>query len=116
MNYSPLIYAFEQENIAVTGKGMLDGSASDENWWAWNRRGPNGDPCPASRGRDLLNDMGERGVPVEQRVFGEGHFLRPNFIQPYRCRNVLIEGVTHPSTRRCGSSIRCSAPTSPCAA
>ena len=28
MNYSPLIYAFEQENIAVTGKGTLDGSAS----------------------------------------------------------------------------------------
>ena len=32
--------------------------------------------------------------PVAQRVFGAGHFLRPNFIQPYRCRNVLIEGVT----------------------
>jgi len=42
----------------------------------------------------MLNDMGERGVPVEQRVFGQGHFLRPNFVQPYRCRNVLIEGVT----------------------
>ena len=25
---------------------------------------------------------------------GEGSFLRPNFIQPYRCRNVLIEGVS----------------------
>src|SRR5688500_5087182 len=33
MNYSPLIYAFGQENIAVTGRGTLDGSASDENWW-----------------------------------------------------------------------------------
>jgi polygalacturonase len=33
MNYSPLIYAFEQRNIAVTGKGTLDGGASDENWW-----------------------------------------------------------------------------------
>jgi polygalacturonase len=27
-------------------------------------------------------------------VFGEGHWLRPNFIQPYRSRNVLIDGVT----------------------
>jgi polygalacturonase len=34
-NYSPLIYAFEQENIAVTGEGTLDGQASDENWWQW---------------------------------------------------------------------------------
>ena len=94
MNYSALIYAFEQENIAITGKGVLDGSASSENWWAWTRRGPNAEPAPARRSRDMLNDMGERGVPVEQRVFGQGHFLRPNFIQPYRCRNVLIEGVT----------------------
>src|SRR5215510_906262 len=34
-NYSPLIYAFDQENIAVTGEGTLDGQASDENWWQW---------------------------------------------------------------------------------
>src|SRR5213594_542198 len=46
------------------------------------------------RPRSRLFDMGEKGVPVEQRVMGEGSFLRPNFIQPYRCRNVLIEGVT----------------------
>ena len=38
--------------------------------------------------------MQARGVPVAERVFGEGHFLRPNFIQPYRSRNVLIDGVT----------------------
>ena len=38
--------------------------------------------------------MAERGIPVGQRIFGEGHYLRPQFIQPYRCKNVLIEGVT----------------------
>jgi polygalacturonase len=37
--------------------------------------------------------MVERGVPVAQRVFGPGHYLRPMFIQPCRCANVLIEGV-----------------------
>jgi polygalacturonase len=37
--------------------------------------------------------MGAQGVPVAKRIFGEGHFLRPNFVQPMRCRNVLIEGV-----------------------
>jgi unsaturated rhamnogalacturonyl hydrolase len=88
-NFSSLIYAFEQENIAVTGEGTLDGAASDENWWAWTKRRA----APDRASRDLLSDMGERGVPVEQRIFGAGHFLRPNFIQPYRCRNVLIEGV-----------------------
>lgn len=38
--------------------------------------------------------MGEDGVPVEERIFGPGHFLRPQFIQPYLSKNVLIEGVT----------------------
>ena len=37
--------------------------------------------------------MGEADVPVAQRIFGEGHHLRPNFVQPYRCNNVLIEGI-----------------------
>jgi polygalacturonase len=37
--------------------------------------------------------MAERGVLASQRVFGAGDYLRPSFIQPYRCRNVLIEGV-----------------------
>jgi unsaturated rhamnogalacturonyl hydrolase len=38
--------------------------------------------------------MGEANVPVAQRVFGPEDNLRPNFIQPYRCKNILIEGVT----------------------
>jgi polygalacturonase len=87
MGYSPLIYAFEQENVAVTGRGTLDGGASMANWWRW-KRGPDG----ASIKR--LLDMNARGTPVEERVFGGGHYLRPSFIQPYRCRSVLVEGVT----------------------
>ena len=94
MNYSPLIYAFEQQNIAVTGKGTLDGGASDDNWWKWARRGPNGARSPQHEDVQRLRDMAEKGVPVSQRVFGQGHYIRPPFIQPYRSRNILIEGVT----------------------
>lgn len=97
INYSPFIYALDQENIAVTGEGTLDGQASEEHWWPWKgsaefgwKRGtPN-----YNAARQRLLAMAEQGVPVEQRRFGEGNYLRPNFIQPYRCRNVLIEGVT----------------------
>jgi polygalacturonase len=32
-------------------------------------------------------------MPVRYRVFGDGSYLRPNFIQPHKCKNVLIEGV-----------------------
>jgi polygalacturonase len=44
--------------------------------------------------RNSLLAMAEKGVPVRERIFGEGHYLRPQFIQPYRCQNVLIDGVT----------------------
>ncbi len=86
MNYSPLIYAYEQQNLAITGKGVLDGSASAENWWARKTSG-------RESVRRLL-EFNDKGTPVAERVFGEGHGLRPNFIQPYRSRNILIEGVT----------------------
>ncbi len=90
-NYSPLIYAFEQENIAVTGEGVLDGQASDENWWPMKGRRDGTNNQNNARAR-LVQQVAD-GVPVEQRVYGDGDFLRPSFIQPYRCRNVLIEGV-----------------------
>ncbi|MEO5960223.1 MAG: glycoside hydrolase family 28 protein [Opitutaceae bacterium] len=92
MNFSPFIYAFEQENIAITGKGTLDGGAADENWWGWARRAPGGLARQAADVR-RLNELADRGVPVAERVFGEGHLLRPAFVQPYRSRNILIEGV-----------------------
>ncbi|MBX6763838.1 MAG: glycoside hydrolase family 28 protein [Rubrobacteraceae bacterium] len=96
MNYSPFIYAFEQENVAVTGSGVLDGQADDEHWWPWKGKTEYGwKPGEPNQevDWDLLQRMADEGVPVRQRVFGSGHYLRPNFIQPYRCRNVLIEGV-----------------------
>lgn len=97
MNYSPLIYAYEQENIAVTGKGILDGQGSTDNWWSWKGNKESGweKGMPRQKeGRDKLFEMAENGVPPEQRIFGEGFFLRPNFFQPYKCKNILVEGVT----------------------
>lgn len=91
MSYSALIYAYGQENIAVTGKGTLDGGADWDNWWSWVRKG---EVQKQKAARDRLNEMGEKNVPVAERVFGEGSFLRPNFVQPYNCKNILIEDVT----------------------
>jgi polygalacturonase len=100
MNYSPLIYAFEQENIAITGDGELNGQADDNNWWFWKGRWGHGGIQREARevsqlaANNRLKDMAEKGTPVHERIFGEGDYLRPSFIQPYRCKNVLIEGVT----------------------
>ncbi len=96
MNYSPFIYAFEQTNIAVTGAGTLDGNSDDGHWWPWKGQPQHGykkgEPNQAAA-RKRLEEMTERGAPVAERVFGEGGYLRPQFVQPYRCTNVLIEGV-----------------------
>jgi polygalacturonase len=93
MNYSAFIYADGQENIAVTGEGTLDGNADSDHWCIWARRGGANVQSVGEARRRLL-EMGERDVPLSQRIFGEGSFLRPNFIQPHRSRNILIEGVT----------------------
>ena len=92
MNYSPFIYAFEQTNIAVTGSGTLDGGADADHWWPWKRDYSRG-PLPAAADNRALLEQGEKDVPVSQRVYGESAKLRPNFVQPYRSTNVLLEGV-----------------------
>jgi polygalacturonase len=98
MNYSPLVYAYKKSNVAVTGKGILNGQASSENWWwwcgseryGWSKGKPKqGDPLNLFR----LMDMAEEGVPVSERVFGEGHYLRPTFVEFFECKNVLLKGV-----------------------
>jgi polygalacturonase len=99
MNYSPFIYAFEKRNVGITGPGVLDGQADEEHWWSWRNKARGGhtrDEASAVPNdvKTLVEEMGNKDVPVEKRVFGEGHYLRPNFIQPYRCENVLMEGFT----------------------
>ena len=97
MSYSSFVYAFEQENVAITGAGTLDGQANNEHWWPWTGSpvfGGGRDKPNAMTGRRRLFEMGEKDVPVRERVLGEGSLLRPNFIQFYRCRNVLIDGIT----------------------
>lgn len=115
MNYSPFIYAYGKKNIAITGEGTLDGQASigdgvhpeTMTWHQWknSRTYANGIKIEAQNApRTKLFGQGQTDVPVAERQYGESTsedwsgaddgFLRPNFVQPYNCQNVLIEGVT----------------------
>jgi polygalacturonase len=97
MGLSPFIYARDAVDVAITGGGTLDGQANDEHWWNWNgnaRYGWKAGDGNQRRARARLFQMAEAGVPVRARRFGIGAYLRPQFIQPYHCRNVLIDGVT----------------------
>ncbi len=84
MNYSPLIYAYGQNNIAITGKGTLDGNG--KKWWPWKS-------TPQRKiDRTKLLEYGRDGILVKDRQFGGGR-LNPNMIEPYLCKNILIEGI-----------------------
>ena len=99
MNYSPLIYAKNKTNVAITGKGTLNGQADSTNWWIWSggksygwKKGIPSQNDP--KNREVLVDMAERNVPVNERVFGEGRYLRPNFIEFFECNTVLVKDIT----------------------
>jgi polygalacturonase len=84
-NYSPLIYARDCDNIAITGPGMLLGQGRP--WWAWEKQ--------QQQVRQKLTDMVIQGVPVADRLFGSADLpLRPQFIAPVNCTNVLLEDFT----------------------
>ena len=84
-NYSPFIYAFQATDVALTGEGVINGNAAT-GFGEWR---PHEKPAQL-RLRQMGNDL----VPVHQRVFGEGSFLRPPFIQFFGCERVLVEDVT----------------------
>lgn len=94
-NISPLIYAYEATNVAITGKGVMDGCADTTNWFTPARLkgvvNENGDKVNE---KTLLYQMKEDSLPVEQRVFIGKEGIRPQFINLYKCKNVLLEGFT----------------------
>lgn len=84
--HSPRIYAYQCTNVAITGEGTIDGNglATREMMQNAGGRGSSG----------ALRKMGADAVPVNQRVYGEGKWLRSSLVQPFECTNVLIENVT----------------------
>jgi len=96
MNYSSLIYANNEKNIAITGDGILNGQGNNNNWWWWKGLKEYGwnDSLPSQKSsRDKLFKMNDDNIPVEKRIMGKNEYLRPNFVQFYYCNNILISGV-----------------------
>jgi polygalacturonase len=83
-NYSPFIYAIGAEDIAITGAGTIDGNSGGkfDGWFKLQKPDQN-----------RLRTMGDRNTPLEERIFGEGHYLRPSFIQFINCERIKLEGV-----------------------
>lgn len=82
MNRSPMIYAYKETNIALTGSGTLDAGGTS----SWNM----------GSDRAYLESLIKSGKtdPKDRVVPGSGHNMRSTFVEPYACKNVLIQGVT----------------------
>lgn len=98
MNIAPLIYAHQQKNVAITGKGILNGQADQNNWWPWKGHPDYGwkEGMPHQNledNRPRLVEMAEAGVPVKERIFGPGSYIRPTFVEFFECTGVLIKDV-----------------------
>ena len=105
-NLSPCIYAFKAKDIAITGKGTIDGGGSNDTWWPWNGNPRFGwkegmiSQRLGSRARLLKN--GEDGIPMynekgertPERIFGPEDGLRPQLVSFNKCEGILLEDVT----------------------
>lgn len=87
-NYSPLIYAYQCKNIAITGEGEL--KAKMDVWKEWFAR-----PKAHMESLKRLYFLASYNKPMKERqmVNDTAHF-RPQFIQFNRCENILMDGVT----------------------
>ena len=97
-NLSPLIYAYQAKDIAITGKGTIDGGGSNETWWPWCgnvRFGMKEGGIAQNQGaRARLLKQAEDGVPMDERSFGPKDGLRPQMVNFNQCEGILIEDVT----------------------
>lgn len=86
-NYSPLIYAWQCRNVAITGPGKL--TAKLDVWRDWYAR-----PKAHMEALVELYYMAYRKLPVAERDMTRGAAnLRPQFIQFNRCQHVLVADI-----------------------
>jgi len=87
-NYSPLIYAYDCKNVAISGEGEL--KAKMDLWETWFSR-----PPAHMSNLKRLYEMASMDVPVEERqMVNDTAHLRPHFIQFNRSENILLDGFT----------------------
>ena len=97
-NLQPCIYAYKQNDIAITGEGTIDGGGENSTWWKWcgaPRYGwKQGEVGQNMGARARLLKYAEDGVDMKERQFTAKDGLRPQLINTSDCDGVLIENVT----------------------
>jgi len=89
-SFSPLFYAYKVENISIIGRGIIDGHG--KKWWDFVEGYKEGQP--RSKWQTTFDGLNKDIIlPDDPKQMKRG-FLRPPFIQPMFCKNVLIDGIT----------------------
>lgn len=89
-SFSPLFYAYKAENISIIGRGLINGHG--KKWWDYVlgfKEGPT-----RNRYQKIFDSVNKNILLPDDPTQMKKGFLRPPFIQPMYCRNVLIEGIT----------------------
>lgn len=93
-SFSPLIYAKNQENITITGRGVIDGQG--EAWWneIWRIESAK-EKLELTKYQKMTQEANKDVVtePYYKRTRSY-LFHRPPLFQTYGCKNIRIEGVT----------------------
>ena len=96
--FAPLINAQGAENIAIIGRGTLDGQGLK--WWEFDhpliKEARSTGTITKTTDIQKLWDDANKDLVVEDyyKATTARRFFRPPFIQFYECKNILIEGVT----------------------
>jgi len=106
-NLSPCVYAFEATDLAITGKGTIDGGGSNENWWSWcgkpkygwkkgmpRQQDENSRPRLLKSGEDGEPMYDEKGQRNPIRTFEAKDLLRPQLVNFNKCQRILMEDVS----------------------
>ncbi|MFA6590507.1 MAG: glycosyl hydrolase family 28 protein, partial [Bacteroidales bacterium] len=99
-SFHPLIYAYEAENISIKGRGTLEGNGRA--WWeeTWRLevafyKGELKNAAPTKYQQAWLDANPDFSIEPQSdwKNTLARHWFRPPFIQLYKCKNILIEGV-----------------------
>lgn len=83
-NYSPMIYGYGLTNVAIIGKGTINGNCP-ETFPRWREE--------QKADQMLSREYNHKEAEHSARVFGKGHLLRPHLIQLFDCHDITIEDV-----------------------
>lgn len=96
MNFSPQFYAYQVENIAIRGRGTINGHG--KKWWdqvnKYRTAVKKSEKIELDKYQKLTIEMNKDTKAPDTDNWTKIYFLRPPMFQSYESKNIIIDGVT----------------------